>query len=125
MENFERLVREKIRDENKAKIVIDYFYKETVGKKESTLISSFNDIAEFDDIFNEFIEVLESGSYNKWNPIMVGPYNAYTISKIDSNLNVYAVYCFLIGLRKKDEKMRNLLDSLIVLKLNEEDWNEQ
>ena len=123
MEIFEKLVKEKINDEEKAKCVINFFY-EKFNEKEDTLIYRFNEIAKFEDILTEFTECIVKNTYDLWDPIFVGVYNAKLISKLNNNFNAYDVYSFLSDLKAGNEISKTILEGHIALKLNEADENE-
>ena len=107
MDNIEDLVKERVSNQEDAELIINYL-KDNLGTG-SKLKVIFNDLAEYDDILNEFIEYLKKDTYDLSNPVSVSGYTAKMIHEKDAFLKPTGVYTYLTFLRDDPKKALDYL----------------
>lgn len=109
LESFEETVKSKISDPFWVTTVVNYFKKE-LKLTDSVACITFNDIAKYDDILNEFTRYLIQRNYNLKDAIEVEGYSAQKIIELNPSFNASGVYSFMGLLRSDKDKALDIIN---------------
>lgn len=108
--SFEKLVKEKINNLDTQKIIIDYF-KNEINDSEDILISLFESVSKYDDIFSEFISSITNDTYDFNDPVTIEGYNAKKLVSLNHNFKTSGVYIFLNLLRENPSLAKETIET--------------